>query len=272
MQPTCFFIDIDGVLYDGEKPIHGGPTAMEFLRRNGNPFLLVTNTTRMSIDAIKTRLDRCGFDIERESIYTAPMATLEYLKGRTGGARLFMIADASLDAAFEAAGHYVTRREESVDAVVIGTTLWPSFRDVDIARRLIEDGAEPIAINRDLFFPDGGVQRIGSGAVVAAMESVIRRPITVIGKPNPNLFRLALAHAGFARDNTVMIGDTPETDIEGARAAGLRSLLVRSGNHSAGEDTGGADWVLDSIEELPAWYAREVATESTPREPITVSR
>jgi len=264
VESPCFFIDIDGVLYDGEVLIPGGPAAIDFLRCNANPFLLVTNTTRSSVNLVESRLRRLGYAIPRELIYTAPMATLEYLQTKWGRARLFMIADTSIDAQFEAAGHYLTRREEPVDAVVIGTSRWPSFGDVDVAWRLIESGAEPIAMNRDLFFPDGGLQRVGAGAVVAALEAVAQRPMTVIGKPNPKLFDLALAHAGFAREATIMIGDTPEVDVTGARAAGLRSLLVRSGNHSAGEDTGGADWVIDSIDELPTWYTREIAAAKVP--------
>ena len=257
MESPCFFIDIDGVLYDGQKPIPGGPAAIDFLRRKASPFLLVTNTTRSPVDSVESKLRLLGYAIPRDLIYTAPMATLEYLQAKWGQARLFMIADPSIDAQFEAAGHYLTRHEEPVDAVVIGTSRWPSFGDVDAAWRLIESGAEPIAMNRDLFFPDGGVKRIGAGAVVAALEAVVQRPATVIGKPNPNLFDLALAHAGFTREATIMIGDTPEVDVAGARAAGLRSILVKSGNHTFGEDTGGADWVIDSIDELPAWYARE---------------
>jgi ribonucleotide monophosphatase NagD (HAD superfamily) len=182
------------------------------------------------------------------------MATLEYLRQRFGTARLFMVTDCNLDTLFEQAGHYVTRSEESVDAVIFGGSFWPHFGEIDIAQRLVFSGAEPVAINRDSFFPDGGVRRIGTGPIIAALESVIERPVTVIGKPNPNLFRLALAHAGFDPKQTVMIGDSPAIDIVGARAAGLRALLVESGNHQMGEDTAGADWVIGSIAELPGWY------------------
>jgi ribonucleotide monophosphatase NagD (HAD superfamily) len=237
MHPICFFIDLDGVLYDGHLPIPGGPEAIEFLRANGNPMLLVTNTSRKSVTAVVANLERFGYAFGPDLVYTAPMATLEYLRSRFGSARLFMLTDRNLDILFEQAGHHVTRSEEAVDAVIIGGSQWPHFGEIDIAQRL-----------------DGGLKRIGTGPIVAALESVIERPVTVIGKPNPNLFRLALAHSGFRAQRTVMIGDTPDIDIAGARAAGLRALLVRSGNHRVGEDAGGADWVIGSIAELPEWY------------------
>lgn len=254
MSNPSFFIDIDGVLYDGPKAIHGGPEAIDFLRANDSQILLVTNTSRKSVDAVVRRLCDLGYGFTRNEIYTAPMAALEYLRDHMGCAKLFMIGDDNLDALFTGAGHTVTRREEPVDAVIIGATHWSHFGEIDIARRLIAAGAEPIAINRDPLMPDGGISRIGAGPVVAALESVIDRPVTLIGKPNPRLFRLALAHGGFDPATTIMIGDTPEVDVVGARAAGLRTLLVASGNHDHGADTAGADWVIDSIADLSTWY------------------
>jgi ribonucleotide monophosphatase NagD (HAD superfamily) len=59
-----------------------------------------------------------------------------------------------------------------------------------------------------------------------------------------------------------MVGDTPEIDVVGARAAELRTLLVASGNHEHGADTANADWVIDSIADLPRWYAEVLERES----------
>jgi len=259
---STFFIDIDGVLYDGPKAIRGGPEAIHFLRANGSPMLLVTNTSRRSVDDVLGRLRGLGYQFDREEIYTAPMAALEYLRDRYGSARLFVIGDDNMDALFAAAGHSVTRSEEPVDAVIIGASHWSDFGEIDIARRLVVLGAEPIAMNRDPLMPDGGVSRIGAGPVVAALESVIDRPITLIGKPNPRLFQLALAHSGFDPATTIMVGDTPEVDVVGALAAGLRTLLVASGNHEYGADTAGADWVIDSIADLPTWYQQVLLPQS----------
>lgn len=47
-----------------------------------------------------------------------------------------------------------------------------------------------------------------------------------IGKPHPEIFQLALDRLGVSAEETIYIGDTYETDVVGARAAGIRSLLV----------------------------------------------
>jgi FMN phosphatase YigB (HAD superfamily) len=48
------------------------------------------------------------------------------------------------------------------------------------------------------------------------------------------MFTEALASAGFPRDRTVMVGDTPEVDILGAHRAGISAILM-GGAASAGE-------------------------------------
>lgn len=50
-------------------------------------------------------------------------------------------------------------------------------------------------------------------------------------KPDPAIFQKALELAGVGPDQALHVGDTPEEDVEGARAAGIRALLIdRSGN------------------------------------------
>lgn len=51
-------------------------------------------------------------------------------------------------------------------------------------------------------------------------------------KPDPALFRLALARAGVAPERALHAGDRLDLDVEGARAVGLHALLVdHAGRH-----------------------------------------
>ena len=50
-----------------------------------------------------------------------------------------------------------------------------------------------------------------------------------LGKPYAPIFREALARAGALPERTAMIGDQLETDVRGANAAGITSVLVTSG-------------------------------------------
>ncbi len=70
------------------------------------------------------------------------------------------------------------------------------------------------------------------------------------GKPDPRLFEAALASLGLPPDEVIVIGDSPEKDLAGAKAAGLRRIwLDRAGA------TGGAveaEATIRSLTELPA--------------------
>jgi HAD superfamily hydrolase (TIGR01549 family) len=70
------------------------------------------------------------------------------------------------------------------------------------------------------------------------------------GKPHPAIFARALQALGVAPAEALMVGDTPETDIAGARAAGIATVLKRSGDLR--RSARGADYVIDDLVELLA--------------------
>ena len=207
----------------------------------------------MSASDIQYKLNGIGYKISSEEIFPVSQATVEYVNSRYSHAHCFLIGDGNLDSLFQSHGHTVTRSEEPVDLVIIGQVQWAHFGEIDIARRLVEAGAEPVAMHKDPTWPDGGITRIGLGPIVAALQSAIARKITLIGKPETTFFETALAQAGYPRSNTIMIGDSPQTDIAGAAGAGLRTLQVRTGN-GASSSLKNCDWILDSIADLPQWY------------------
>ena len=47
-----------------------------------------------------------------------------------------------------------------------------------------------------------------------------------VEKPDPRFFEIALARSGARRENTIHVGDLYHVDVEGARAAGLRGVLL----------------------------------------------
>ena len=251
-----FFIDIDGVLYDGNLPIEGGPETIRFIRSIGGRILLVTYTTRISVRRSEAQLAQFRNDIPGEEIFSVSQATVDYVTRHYGKARCFLITDDSVEDMFRQAGHTVIQdaSPRDVDVVVIGVSKWPDFGQLDAAWHLIEGGAEAIAMHRDPTFPDGGIMRLGLGGIVAALESVTDIPITTIGKPNAGFFQLALAKSGFDPEHTIMIGDSLEADIRGARSVGLKTLFVRSGTNANAPTPVDSDWELPSIGALPKWY------------------
>jgi putative hydrolase of the HAD superfamily len=68
-------------------------------------------------------------------------------------------------------------------------------------------------------------------------------------KPDPQMFRAALSRAGVDPIQAVHVGDQLETDIDGARAAGLNPVLID--RHSAATDYDDCPRIT-TLEEFPA--------------------
>lgn len=71
-----------------------------------------------------------------------------------------------------------------------------------------------------------------------------------MGKPAPAFFEMAAATLGVHLSRLAVVGDDPETDVEGARSAGLFAIQARTGK---GELAGPqeADLIIESIRDLP---------------------
>ena len=114
-------------------------------------------------------------------------------------------------------------RGPRADAVVVGFDSRVTLGDLERAMNAIVQGAAFIATGADRSYPRRRSVGLGTGAVVAALETATGRQAEVVGKPRAPMFELALA--GVA-GSAVMVGDNPVSDIGGAHAYGIPGVLV----------------------------------------------
>ena len=98
----------------------------------------------------------------------------------------------------------------------------PALREIrDSGRRLVAVSNWDCSLPRVL-------ERCGFGELLdGAVSSAVARA----RKPDPAIFAPALELAGCRPDEALHVGDTPDEDVAGARAAGIRPLLIdRDGN------------------------------------------
>ena len=130
---------------------------------------------------------------------------------------------------------------------------------VESAVRMIVDGAKLVATNLDPNCPTQHGLRPGCGAIVAMLEAATGVKAFSVGKPSPVMMRAARKELGLAADETIIIGDTMETDILGGVQLGYRTVLVLSGGTRREDLMHYAyrpDVVIESIAELnPADFA-----------------
>ena len=68
-------------------------------------------------------------------------------------------------------------------------------------------------------------------------------------KPSPIPFKMALERLDCAAENTLMVGDWPERDVEGAKQLGMKTIFARYGD-TFGTTDSGADWDVDDIYQI----------------------
>ncbi len=247
----AFLIDLDGVLYVGKSPIQGAKECLKLMEDRGYSYRFVSNSTRRCRNSVAKRLEGLGYDVPAEYIFTPPLAAIEYMK-KSGKDRCFLLTMGDVHEDFEAAG--ITVAEKDVDFVVLGDA-GPqfTFERLNKALRLILDGAEVLALEKDRYWmePEGLV--LSTGPFVAALEYATGCKARLMGKPSPEFFRLALNDVGARPEDAAMIGDDIMTDVGGAQRLGMKGILVKTGKYreDLAKSSGIApDLTLESIASL----------------------
>jgi NagD protein len=222
-----YLIDMDGVLYRGKAMIAGADTFIQELCRREIPFRLLTNNSQRTRRDVAAKLARLGIDVEDEHVFTSAMATARFLSQQKPGGTAFVIGEGGLLTALHQNGYAVVDHEP--DFVVVGEGRTFNLELVEAAVRMLQRGAQLIATNLDPNCPTEQGLRPGCGAMVAMLESALGIKAFSVGKPSPIMMRAARKELGLATDETVMIGDTMETDILGGVQLGFHTVLVLSG-------------------------------------------
>ena len=147
------------------------------------------------------------------------------------------------------AGHEVIAVADfrKATVVAVGNDFDLSYERLAAAARAVAAGAPLVTPNVDPRLPiEDGDFMPGCGAIVAAVSAAGGAPPIVVGKPEPPLFRIALARLGLAADQAAMVGDSVESDVAGGRRAGMRTVLYAPD----GAAPGAADVVVRSFAEL----------------------
>jgi HAD superfamily hydrolase (TIGR01458 family) len=246
-------LDIDGVLVTSWQPIPGAIDAMASFRAGGLPVCLITNTTTHSRTELAATLTRAGFEVEPDMIVTAVTATAEHLRRAHPNAAAFLLSDG--DARADLDDIKLVEDPAEADVVVLGGASNDfTYETVNrVFGRLMRGDVSLVAMHRNMFWRTSHGFELDAGAYVAGLEAATGLQATVCGKPAPAYFEAALAVLGITAGRAAMIGDDVVNDVDGARAAGLTGILVRTGKFRPDDlDRGSPDHVVDSLADVPA--------------------
>ncbi len=245
----ALILDMDGVLWRGDQPIGDLPANFAKMERRGLKVAMATNNSTQDADQYIEKLARFGVKVNRWQIINSSEATAIYLKQRfPEGGPIYAVGEDGLLNSLSEYGFYPG--EEEVVAVVAGMDRQLTYNKLCQAAMLIRAGAPFIGTNADKTFPTPRGLVPGAGAVLAALETATDVKPFIIGKPAPEMYRVALERLNMTPEQTLVIGDRLETDIVGAQSLGCPTGLVLSGVTSETQARGwqpAPDFIADDL-------------------------
>lgn len=248
-QHDCLLLDLDGTVFRGHAPTTG---AVDSLAGLSARVLYVTNNASRSPADVAHHLVELGFRADPDDVVTSAQSAAHLLAGQLSAeARVLVVGTEALAAEVRLVGLQPVRQfAEDPVAVVQGHNPQTAWADLAEAALAIRAGALWVAANVDLTLPSERGLLPGNGSMVAALLAATGREPKVAGKPQPTLMRDALSRGDFRAP--LVIGDRLDTDIAGANAASLPSLMVLSGVSTADE-------VLRAVpQERPGYIAEDL--------------
>ena len=211
----------------------------------------MTNNTTRTPETVQAMLAE-QFNVETpiETIYTATLATVDYLNDKNLGKKVYVIGDVGLKQAIAEAGY--VEDTDNPDYVVVGLDWEVDYEKLSIATLAIQKGAHFVGTNPDLNIPTERGLMPGAGSIITLIEVATRVKPVYIGKPNAIIMEKAVEHLGLPRQEVIMVGDNYLTDIRAGIDNGIPTLLVTTGFTKPEEVPGlpiQPDYVLSSLAE-----------------------
>ena len=226
-----YLFDMDGTLYLGDRLYPFTIELLETLKASGRKYLFMTNNSSKSVADYIRKLDKLGIQATREDVITSSQATAYYLKSHHWGKTLYVCGTRSLKAELEMEGFTVSDDITKTQCIVMGFDTELTFQKLhDVSYLLLTQPDLPyIATNPDYVCPTefGSVPDCGSVCDMI-FNATGKRPV-VIGKPSPLMPTLAMAHTGYSKEETAVVGDRIYTDVKSGLNAGITGILVLSG-------------------------------------------
>lgn len=226
--------DLDGVVYRGPRAVEHAVAALCALPV---PVVYATNNASRPPEEVAAHLAGLGLKAQPRDVATSSQAGAWELRRRLApGARVLAVGGEGVRRALEEAGFEVVLPAElarepaaGVAAVLQGYGSAVTAADLTEAAYAVAAGAVWVATNTDETLPTHRGISPGNGMLVAAVRRAVEHDPLVVGKPHAPLYTLCADLLGLPAGSVLAVGDRLETDVAGARAAGMDSVLVLTG-------------------------------------------
>lgn len=226
----ALMIDIDGTLLRGNLALPGLVEFLDFLNTHDIQFQVASNNATKTLAAYHQKISAFGANLSIENILTSSTVTALYLQEKYPGGKVYMIGQSGLEEALTQAGiQIIAGMNGKAAAVVVGGDYSLTYEKLKYASLHIQQGAEFIGTNPDLLYPTDEGMVPECGMTLVALETATEVKPIIMGKPNRFMFDQGMKKMGVDSHSTAMLGDRLETDIQGGKNAGMKTILVETG-------------------------------------------
>ena len=224
----ALLIDMAGTLFEGHREIPGSFEFIKSLDERDIRYCFLTNTAGRTAEGIAQAVAANGLPIAPDRILN-PIVAAEVLLKREGLQSFYFAGSDHVRAAFS-----IDPNNDTNPAIVVLGDLQDvcTYEELNKIYRLISAGARLLTTSYSPYFLTDAGSSLDTGAFTRMFEELTGTKAEVLGKPSQLFFAMALARMDTTPETTVMVGDDVTTDIEGAAALGMRTVLVRTGKFS----------------------------------------
>ncbi len=223
-------LDLDGTVWVGDSPTPRAADAIAAIRSAGKGLNFITNDGTQAPEDYVRKLWSLGCTASAGEVVSVGSAIQYLLAGRPPGRGAYVIGAPAVFRHVADAGHRIlnhTDLAEQADVVVVVAHEDFNYAELRTATRAVINGADLISGGRDRSFPSANGISPGTGAVIAGLEFATQREARSVGKPDPQVFQVALDRLGPGR--TLVIGDHLISDLGGAAGVALDAAIVLTG-------------------------------------------
>ena len=227
-----FIFDMDGTIYLGGRPFGFAIDFIKNLRKNGKKVLFFTNNASHTSPFYLKKLERLGFEPSMDEIMTSGDVTYEFLKRHRAGCSIYIVATDELVEEYRQKGLNILNGKENIERADIVITSFDTsltYEKLDIACRLIRNGAEYLSTHPDFNCPTENGFIPDSGAIAALVTASTGEKPVYFGKPYKETVEMIGEATGFENGEMCIFGDRLYTDIALGKSFGVTSVLVLSG-------------------------------------------
>ena len=229
------YCDVWGVIRDGRDLLPPAVDALVAFRKSGGRVCLVSNSPRRS-SSLKSMLAQMGLTGDAyDDAVTSGDAIHEELALRSPG-KVFRIGPDMDDSLYQGVElDFVDIDDADFISCTGPDDYWDGRPEdyQDILGVALDQGLDLVCANPDIVVQAGDRLIYCAGAIARLYEKMGGKSV-VAGKPHAPIYRLAneaMEKLGSksSKDRTLAIGDGPETDLDGAKRAGIDALFIADG-------------------------------------------